>query len=153
MAEPDWLRQARAKGLAITEGPPAGLGAAAPAAWFAPLAALARAAGFSEPVAEHGFHPVRKWRFDWAFLPEKVACEREGGDFRRVACGCGRSRTVFVSRHHSRQGLEDDAEKYGTAAGMGWAVVRATPGMIRDGRAAALLLAALHSRRVTKQGA
>ena len=31
------------------------------------------------PIREHKFHPVRRWRFDLAFLENKLAIEIEGG--------------------------------------------------------------------------
>lgn len=110
------------------------------------------AAGFERPKPEHVFHESRKWRFDWAWIPERVALEREGGDFRQVTCECGRTRTVFVSRHHSRDGLAVDAEKYGEAAIRGWIVIRATPEMLKSGLATRLLLAALEVRRRDRCG-
>lgn len=124
--------------------------AATPEPIPAGVLAAVLAAGCDRPTSEHEFMlPERKWRFDWAWLPERVALEREGGDFRRVTCECGRTRTVFVSRHHSRDGLEADAEKYGEAAIRGWIVIRATPGMLQSGLATRLLLAALEARKRT----
>lgn len=148
MGEPldaPWLRQAIARGLI----PPEQL--AGPDGTAADLGGLVLAvsvAGFPEPVPEHEFaRPARGWRFDLAWPALLVAFEREGGDWRTVKCeGCGRPRRVFVSRHHSRDGLEADAEKYNAAAALGWAVVRATPPMIADGRAARDLIRALEAR-------
>ena len=118
--------------------------AATPEPIPAGVLAAVLAAGFDRPTSEHEFMlPERKWRFDWAWLPERVALEREGGDFRRVTCECGRTRTVFVSRHHSRDGLEADLEKYNTAAIMGWIVIRATPVSIKNGLASIQIVEAL----------
>lgn len=105
-------------------------------------------AGYGKPKAEYRFHRSRKWRFDYAWPEYGIAFEREGGRFRKVRCKCGATRTVFVSRHHSRKGLEDDAEKYNAAQVEGWVVIRATPGMLADGRALAALLAALDPTRL-----
>lgn len=106
--------------------------------------AAVRQAGFPDPVPEHRFHPARKWRFDWCWPDLRVALERHGGDWRPVLCpGCGHRKTVFVSRHHSRDGLEADLEKMNAAAVLGWLVVAVTPGMILDGRATAAVLDAL----------
>lgn len=110
---------------------------------FAALLAELERSGAEPPALEFRFHPVRKWRFDAAWPGSRVALEREGGDFRPARCECGRTRAVFVSRHHSRKGLEDDAVKYGEAAVLGWKVIRATPPMLRDGRALSLVLRAL----------
>ena len=63
---------------------------------------------------EHKFHPVRKWRFDYAVPTAKVALEVEGG----VWTG---------GRHTSPKGFLGDIEKYNTATLMGWKVLRTTP--------------------------
>jgi very-short-patch-repair endonuclease len=73
----------------------------------------------SEPEREWRFHPVRKWRFDWAWPDYKVAVECEGGVWMR-------------GRHTRGQGFTDDCWKYSTAAAMGWLVLRCTPGMLRE---------------------
>lgn len=72
--------------------------------------------GLPKPVAEHRFHGVRKWRFDYAWPEHKVALEVEGGLFARVK-----------GRHARPQGIRGDMEKYNTAAGMGWLVLRCLP--------------------------
>ncbi|CAN5420599.1 hypothetical protein BH11PLA2_BH11PLA2_32700 [soil metagenome] len=114
---------------------------------LAPLLVAIRAAGFPEPVPEHRFDAVRLWRFDWAFPTLLVALEREGGTWAKSSCKrCGLVTTHFRSRHHDRTGLERDAEKYNRAAVLGWLVIRATPGMIKNGTALAALLDALKSR-------
>ena len=62
---------------------------------------------------EHRFHPVRKWRFDFAFPSQMVAFEFEGG--------------VFTQGRHSRGvGLSADCDKYNEAQRMGWKVYRFT---------------------------
>src|SRR4051812_46647081 len=35
------------------------------------------------PVTEHRFHEARQWRFDYAFVAQKVAVEVEGGVWTR----------------------------------------------------------------------
>lgn len=66
------------------------------------------------PVPEHKFHPERKWRFDYAWLEQKVALEVEGG--------------TFIQGRHSRgAGMGKDMEKYNTAAVMGWRIIRVVP--------------------------
>ena len=65
-------------------------------------------------VREHQFHPDRKWRFDFAFLEERVALEVEGG--------------IFIQGRHSRgAGVAKDIEKYSEAAALGWLIVRCQP--------------------------
>lgn len=65
-------------------------------------------------VKEFKFHPVRKWRFDYAVPEHKIALEVEGG----VWTG---------GRHTSPKGFLGDIEKYNTATLMGWRVFRTTP--------------------------
>lgn len=67
-----------------------------------------------ECVKEFKFHPVRKWRFDYAVPEYKIALEVEGG----VWAG---------GRHTSPKGFLGDIEKYNTATLMGWRVFRTTP--------------------------
>lgn len=65
-------------------------------------------------VKEFRFHPVRKWRFDYAIPDHKVALEVEGGAF-------------LQGRHTRPSGFLKDMEKYNTATAMGWKVVRTIP--------------------------
>ena len=67
-----------------------------------------------ECVKEFKFHPVRKWRCDYAVPEYKIALEVEGG----VWTG---------GRHTSPKGFLGDIEKYNTATLMGWRVFRTTP--------------------------
>jgi very-short-patch-repair endonuclease len=90
-----------------------------------------RAANLPEPERELSFHPVRRWRFDFAWPGRKLALEVEGGT------ASGRS------RHSQGAGFEADCEKYNAAALMGWTVLRVTSGMVRDGRALRVLERAL----------
>jgi hypothetical protein len=75
---------------------------------------------------EHRFAPPRRWRFDFAWPAQRIALEIEGGSW-------------AGGRHVRGRGYEADCEKYSEAALRGWRVLRATPGMVRDGRALALL--------------
>ena len=64
-------------------------------------------------VQEHRFHPVRRWRFDFAIPEAKVAIEVEGG--------------VFSQGRHTRGiGYSADLVKYNCATEMGWRVLRYT---------------------------
>lgn len=60
---------------------------------------------------EYRFHPVRRWRFDFAIPEEKIAIEIEGGVWTR-------------GRHTRGAGYTADLEKYNTATVMGWRVLR-----------------------------
>lgn len=82
-----------------------------------------KALGLPEPVPEYRFHPVRRWRFDWAFPDRLLAVEQEGG--------------IWIGGRHSRgKGFQADLDKYGEAFAMGWVVVRATPQMVANGTVA-----------------
>ena len=70
--------------------------------------------GLPEPVPEFRFHPVRKWRFDFAWPDQMIALEVEGGLWVR-------------GRHNRASGFLKDMEKYNTAESMGWHVFRTTP--------------------------
>jgi hypothetical protein len=134
----EFLADARARGLVVNVGPAAQLPTVAPAGTpddVAGLVAQLVAAGFPEPVAEHRFHPTRRWRFDLAWPAQMVAFEREG-------LGGGRHQ-----RHH---GYTADCRKYSEAAVIGWCVVRATAKQIRDGTAIGLLTRALAARGCEK---
>ena len=86
------------------------------------LAILIRAEGLPEPVREYRFHPVRRFRFDFAWPDLQVAVECEGG-------------TWTKSRHTSGRGYQVDCIKYNLAALSGWLVLRFTRDMIEDGTA------------------
>ncbi len=86
------------------------------------LAFQIRAAGLPTPEREHKFHPVRKWRFDFAWPLQMLAVEVEGGTWSR-------------GRHTRPQGFEEDCIKYNECILLGWRVIRVTGDMIEDGRA------------------
>ena len=63
---------------------------------------------------EYMFHPVRKWRFDYAIPEHKVALEVEGG--------------IWTKGRHTRpQGFLGDIEKYNAGTLLGWRIFRVTP--------------------------
>jgi len=78
-----------------------------------------------EPNREWRFHPVRRWRFDFAWPDRMVAVECEGG-------------TWSGGRHVRGGGFEADCWKYNAAAVLGWKVLRVTGGML-DGDALGFL--------------
>lgn len=103
-----------------------------------PFDVLCKAVGLPAPVPEHRFHPVRKWRIDWAWPDRKLALEVEGG--------------VFVRGRHSRGvGMVKDMEKYGELAVQGWRLLRVTPKQIRDGSALRLVERALNQHGTPTQ--
>lgn len=72
-----------------------------------------------QPEAEYRFHPVRRWRFDFAWPSVKVAVECEGGTWTR-------------GRHTRGSGYRGDCEKYNVATAAGWRVFRCTRGMLDE---------------------
>src|SRR5574337_760677 len=78
------------------------------------LVGMCRACGLLVPEAEFRFHPVRKWRFDYAWPGMKVALEVEGG--------------MWVDGRHNRgSGQVKDLEKYSEAAILGWRILYCQP--------------------------
>lgn len=97
------------------------------------LSSYFRAYDLPAPVAEHRFHPERRWRFDSAWLEWKVAMEIDGG--------------VWTGGRHTRgRGFTSDMEKLNEAAIEGWLVVRVIPSQIRSGTAAQTVKRALVAR-------
>lgn len=80
-----------------------------------------RAVGLS-PQAEYRFHPVRRWRFDYAFPELMLAVEVEGGAW-------------TGGRHTRGKGFQNDLDKYDEAMRLGWTVYRCSPEMVKQGRA------------------
>jgi hypothetical protein len=95
----------------------------------------------------------RRWRFDFAFPDFMLACEIEGMVVRRVwesklegggpvvirgyvanVTSCSPI-TVAMGRHATITGFREDAEKYNTAAMLGWTVIRFLQDDIKPGRA------------------
>lgn len=97
------------------------------------MAVQIRAVKLPAPKREHRFAAPRRWRFDFAWPDRWVALEVEGG-------------THSGGRHVRGDGFERDCEKYNAAALRGWTVLRVTSAMVRDGRALALVEAALAVR-------
>ena len=67
-----------------------------------------------EPEREVKFHPVRKWRFDFAWPAYRVAVEIDGGTW------------VGAKSHASGPGIEADKDKHNAAVERGWRLLRFT---------------------------
>jgi len=78
------------------------------------------AAGLPMPVREFRFAPPRRWRFDFAWVEQKVAVEVDGGNWVR-------------GRHARGAGIQRDNEKLNAAAVLGWRVLRYSPEQIARG--------------------
>ena len=68
-----------------------------------------RLLGGPELKKEHYFHPVRKWHFDFAHLPTKIAIEVNGGAW-------------IQGRHNRGKGYLDDLIKLNNAQLLDWQV-------------------------------
>ena len=68
-------------------------------------------------IAEYRFHPVRKWRADYAILSHKILIEQEGGVF-------------SFGRHTRGAGYLKDMEKYNNATALGFKILRFTPSQL-----------------------
>lgn len=79
--------------------------------WFALLAV-----DYPPPEREVAFCPPRRFRFDFAWLPERVAVEVDGG--------------VWL-RGGGRHNADSDRHKLNIAASLGWHVLRFSERMIR----------------------
>ncbi|MFS1865143.1 hypothetical protein [Vibrio breoganii] len=66
--------------------------------------------GLPEPKLEHIFHPVRKWRMDYAWPDLKIALEIHGSTF-------------AGGRHTRGSGYAEDREKMMEAQLLGWIVL------------------------------
>lgn len=72
-----------------------------------------------EPAFEYQFDVNRRWRFDVAVLPGKVAIELQGGTF-------------MGGRHTRGRGYENDCKKTLAAAADGWLVLPITYTMLEE---------------------
>ena len=85
-----------------------------------------RAFDIIRPIPEYRFHPVRRWRIDWAWPAQKLAVEIEGGIYSR-------------GRHVRGAGFQKDMEKYNALTLAGWRLLRFTPAQVKDGTAARIV--------------
>lgn len=96
------------------------------------------------PVRETMFHPIRMWRFDFAWPDQMIAVEVEGGTESH-----GRRKKVagkvitMKSRHLTATGFKEDCVKYNEAALLGWKVLRFSGAMVKSGEAIEIIKQAL----------
>ena len=67
------------------------------------------------PTREYKFCKTRRWRFDFAFVAQKVAIEIDGGQWKARG---------------GRHATDKDREKLNKAAAQGWRVLRYSPEML-----------------------
>ena len=88
------------------------------------LAGQFRQAGITGWEREYRFHPVRKWRFDFAFVEQKIGIEVEG-----------LAKPGKKSRHTEIAGYREDCRKYNEAIRLGWKLLRFEQSMVASGEA------------------
>lgn len=81
-----------------------------------------RAVGLEGFVREYAAIPGRRFRFDFAFVPERVLIEIQGGTWNRGAHGRG-------------AGIQRDYEKGNLAVQHGWRILQFDSNMVRSGEA------------------
>ena len=91
-----------------------------------------KALKIKQPVEEYTFARPRRWRFDFAWVDEKIAAECEGGVYSR-------------GRHVRPTGFINDCDKYNTATLLGWRVFRFTAEHIHRGDAVEMIRKALQA--------
>lgn len=91
----------------------------------------------SHPDGELRFHPVRQWRFDYAW-------PRSGEGLDRPPVALELEGSVWEQGRHTRgAGFSEDIVKYNEAALLGWKVIRCTPDHVKSGQALTWVLRAL----------
>ena len=94
--------------------------------------------GIPQPVFEHRFHPVRKWRLDLAWPDQKLCVEVQGG--------------IFIQGRHSRgAAMLKEWDKLNTLAIMGWRVLYCQPNDLCMEAMAAVIKAAMHPENKRKE--
>ena len=97
------------------------------------LALQIRGVKLPEPKRQYRFHPVRRWKSDFAFPAHMLLVEVVGG--------------VHIRGRHSRGvGMENDMEKYATAMMMGWRVLRVGGKHVKSGAALGWIAALLEQK-------
>ncbi len=99
-----------------------------------------KAAKLPTPVQQYRFHPVRRWKLDFAWPDRRLYVEVEGGIFIK---GGG--------RHNRAMGFQADIEKYNEATLAGWRGVRVTTRQVKSGAALGLIERALGLSQETRE--
>lgn len=125
----------RPRTVSLLREPPAPEPPAVPVSRFE---RLLRSVRLPAPIREHRFHPVRRWRFDYAWPEQRVALEVEGG--------------VWTGGRHTRgAGFVKDMEKLNAATVAGWRVVRVVPGKLCSSATVGMLESLLVAERKSLQ--
>ena len=86
-----------------------------------------RLAELPEPEREYCAIDGRRFRFDFAWIDQRVLVEIQGGIYQ------------YAPSHTSASGIRRDAEKMNLAVSEGWRVYHFTSDMIRSGAAAQMI--------------
>jgi len=97
--------------------------------WEEMLAFQLKAVNLPEPTREYRLTNKRRWRFDFAWLPQKLLVEVHGGTGTLVQ---GRH---VRGKHVSPEGFEQDREKVNTAVLLGFKVLEMTGRQVKSGKA------------------
>lgn len=92
-----------------------------------------------ECVREFRFHPVRRWRFDYAIPQYKIAIEIDGGVW-------------TYGRHNRSSGYIADMEKFNAAASLGWVVLKFTPDDKYKSKTIDIIKSTIAVRKAEKNG-
>lgn len=84
------------------------------------LAQAVAVLGLPAPEKEYLFARPRRYRFDYAWVEQRIAVEVEGAVYAR-------------GRHTRGDGYTGDCRKYNLATLLGWRLLRFTTGMIESG--------------------
>lgn len=90
-------------------------------------------------VREYKFHPVRKWRLDFAHVEAKVGFEIQGGLYKAE------------SGHRSQKGVQRDYEKSNAAQELGWRIFAVTSETMKNISMMEHLITVLNGRLSGKQ--
>ena len=97
------------------------------------VAAMCRAEGWEEPVAEQRLIPGRRFRCDLVWPKARLVCEVQGGSF-------------VAGRHSRGVGQLRDFEKLNLLTLRGWRVLQVSPRQVTDGTLRELLRHALSAQ-------
>lgn len=89
-------------------------------------------------IPEFKFHPVRKWRFDFAIPDLKIAIEIDGGLF-------------IYGRHNHAISMIKDYEKFNAAAESGWVILKFIPSQLKENATLDIIQRTVDFRRKEKQ--
>jgi very-short-patch-repair endonuclease len=91
------------------------------------MAAQIALADIPAPVPEYRFHPIRRWRIDFAWPTYRLAAEVNGGTWEN-------------GRHNRGSSIAKEYEKLNHLALAGWHVLLFSTNMVKDGTAVQYLI-------------